>query len=132
MNKTAAAALLALAACATAQRDISPAFQGIWGGQHIGLQVGTLDTFVAFDCADGAFAAPYVISQSGSFEWDGTFTRSTGGPVRVGQEPTPVHAVYFGVVRGPLMTLSVKLDDGQVIGPFTLERFKEPMIVRCL
>jgi hypothetical protein len=135
--RTAILALLALASCASVpatQRDITPAFQGTWGGPHIGLRVGTLDTLVEFDCAEGGFTGPYLVNDDGRFEWDGTFTRGTGGPVRVGQEPPEVHAVYTGVFRGSggYMKLQVKLDDGQIIGPFTLERFKDPQLTRCL
>lgn len=130
-------ALLSLAACSSlpaAQRDITPAFQGTWGGPHIGLRVGTLDTLVEFDCAEGGFTAPYLINNDGTFEWYGTFTGGTGGPVRVGEEPPAVRAIYTGLFRGSGgdMTLQVKLDDGRVIGPFTLQRFEEPQLTRCL
>ena len=128
--------MLALAACVSvpaAPRDITSGLLGTWGGPHIGLRVGTLDTQVEFDCAEGGFTAPYLVNRDGTFEWNGTFTRGTGGPVRVGAEPRSVHAVYAGAFRGGgAMTLRIKLDDGQVIGPFTLERFKEPRLTRCL
>ena len=125
-----------LAGCTSvpaAQRDITPALQGTWGGSHIGLRVGTLDTLVEFDCAEGGFVAPYLVNGDGTFEWDGTFARGTGGPVRVGVEPPEVHAIYSGAIGGGgEMTLRVRLDDGQTLGPFTLERFKDPQLTRCL
>jgi hypothetical protein len=123
---------LLLAGCATPDRDITPALMGTWGGPHIGLTVGELDSDVQFDCADGTIIGPYVVHPDGRFEWPGKFARGTGGPVREGQETPEVDATYVGVVKGPEMTLTVKLDDGTVIGPFKLERFKEGQLTRCL
>jgi hypothetical protein len=105
---------------------------GTWGGPHIGMTVGELDSDVEFDCAEGTIFGPYSVAGNGSFEWPGKFKRGTGGPARVGQEPPEVGATYAGIVRGPEMTLRVKLDDGTTIGPFTLERFKDPQLTRCL
>ena len=137
MRQAAILALLALVSCASvpaAQRDITSEFQGGWGGPHIGLQVGARDARVELDCAEGRFSAPYVVNRDGTFAWDGAFTRGTGGPVQVGAEPPEVHAVYTGVFRGGrrAMTLQIRLDDGQIVGPFTLERSKDPQLTRCL
>lgn len=121
-----------LTGCATPSRDITPALQGNWGGEHIGLTIGTTDTDVQFDCAEGTIFAPYLVNMDGTFNWGGTYQRGTGGPVRVGQQPPEVPAQYVGETRGGEMTLSVRLDDGQVIGPFQLERFQDAQLLRCL
>ena|SRR5215210_1870160 len=123
---------LALAACATPSRDVTPALMGTWGGPHIGLTVGELDSDVQFDCAEGTILGPYSVSGDGSFKWPGMLTTGMGGPARLGQEPPAMGATYVGVVRGPEMTLSVELDNGSTVGPFKLERFKEPQLTRCL
>lgn len=122
----------ALAGCATPDRNMTPALMGPWGGQHIALTVGAIDSDVQFDCGEGAIFSPYLVSADGSFEWPGNFTRGTGGPVRQGQEQPAVEATYVGVVTGPAMTLSVKLGDGTTIGPFTLARFQDAQLTRCL
>ena len=119
---TAVAAAISLASCATAsapQRNVTQALEGSWGGQHISLNVGTLDAEVEFDCAEGAIFGPYVVAHDGRFSWPGTFTRGTGGPARAGSEPPQVPATYAGVFRGSEMTLTVEAQDGQTIGPFT-------------
>ena len=136
MRRAAILASLAVAACASVpagQRDVTSALQGSWGAPHVGVRVGPVDALVEFDCAEGRFTAPYVVNGDGSFAWNGTFTRGTGGPVRIGAEPPKVHAVYEGVYRGGrAITLRVRLDDGQIIGPFTLERSRDPQLTRCL
>jgi hypothetical protein len=133
VKQLASLALIFLAGCTTTQRDITPAFQGSWGGRHVGLMVGTLDADVQFDCAEGAIYGPYLVKMDGRFEWIGSYTRGTGGPARAEEEgPPPINAVYAGMINGPEMTMSVRLEDGQVLGPFRLERFKEPQLTRCL
>ena len=134
MTKWRAALLsLALLGCATPRLDVTPAVTGSWGGAHIGLSVGELDADVQFDCAEGSISGPYAVKPDRSFEWPGTFTRGTGGPVRVDMPSPPARpALYYGQINGPQMTLSAKLDDGTVIGPFDLERFREPQLTRCL
>lgn len=131
MKRVAALALLALAGCATA-RDVTPALMGTWGGEHIELIVGSLDSAVVLDCAEGTIFGPYSVDRSGNFEWIGDFTRGTGGPERVGQEPPSVPATYSGVLRGPEMTISITLADGQSLGSFNLTRFEEARLTRCL
>jgi hypothetical protein len=126
------AAAGALAGCSTPDRNITPALLGTWGGQHIALTVGEIDSDVQFDCAVGSIFGPYFVRTDGSFEWPGNFTRGTGGPALQGQEQPAVAATYVGVLTGPAMTLSVKLDDGTTIGPFTLARFQDAQLTRCL
>ena len=105
---------------------------GIWGGDHVELIVATLDSAIEFDCADGMFVGPLAVAKDGRFNWGGTYKRGTGGPDRVDQQSPTVSASYFGVTRGGEMTLSVRIDDGQVIGPFTLKRFRDAQLTRCL
>jgi hypothetical protein len=133
-RSVAALAILVLGGCVTGPRDLTPALQGTWGGQHIGLSVGTLDTDVQFDCAEGTIMGPYLVEQDGSFSWNGRFTRGTGGPASLNSpdRPPSVEATYAGVVRGPEMTMTVELADHTIIGPFALERFTEPRLTRCL
>lgn len=127
-----AIAVLVTAGCTSAPRDLTPALQGVWGGRHIGLTVGTMDSDVQFDCAEGTIIGPYAVEADGRFSWAGTYTRGTGGPVRIDQQPASKPATYVGTTRGGSMTLSVDLGDGQRIGPFALERFREPNLTRCL
>ena len=131
MKRVVAIALLVLSGCAT-DWDATPALMGTWGGKHIELVVGTLDSAVEFDCAEGMIFGPYSVDRRGDFSWIGTYTRGTGGPERIGEVRPSVSAVYSGVLRGPEMTMRIQLDDGQTLGPFELKRFQEPQLTRCL
>jgi len=122
--------LLALAGCAALDQGPTT-LAGEWGGPHIGLILeGGLGT-VEYDCASGTIdqAIPFA---DGPFTVAGTHRTGQGGPVRVGQIFTSQRATYTGEhVKGDI-TLSVKLEDGEALGPFTLKQGAPPQITRCL
>lgn len=131
MRLLAAAAMLALAACESMSQAPS-ALSGQWGGRHVGLVlVGGLGK-LEYACASGTIDQPVVPGPDGRFTVVGTHVPGQGGPVRVGQVFTAHRATYTGQVRDEVMTLTATLDDGTVIGPFTLTLGAEPQIVRCL
>lgn len=105
---------------------------GQWGGPQAGLLleggVGTLE----YDCASGTIDSPIFPSPAGEFAVTGTHRPGQGGPVRVGQIFTSHRATYSGTVSGEQMILSVRLEDGTALGPFTLVRGAQPQLNRCL
>ena len=122
---------LATAGCAAVPPSYD-SLRGDWGGRHIGLHIGETDSAVEFDCAEGRIFPPYTIASGGRFEWSGTFTRGTGGPVRVGFEPPSIAATYSGTVRGGHMSVTIRLDDRTSLGRYELDRFAQPQLLRCL
>jgi hypothetical protein len=123
------AAVAILAACAAIPQK--PVFlSGQWGGPHVDLLLeGGIGT-VEFDCAGGTIDTN--LAASGTFSAAGTYRAGQGGPVRVGQIFTSQRATYSGSVTGDQMTLSVRLEDGSTLGPFTLTRGAQGQLTRCL
>ena len=123
------AAPFLLSACAAIPQK--PVFlTGQWGGPHIGLLIeGGIGT-VEFDCAGGTIDTN--LPAGGTFSAAGTYRAGQGGPVRVGQIFTSQRATYSGSVDGDQMALSVRLEDGTAIGPFTLTRGLPGQLTRCL
>lgn len=123
--------MLLAAGCATAPPAGVP-LTGRWGGDHVGLELtssgGTLD----YDCAAGRIDGPVLPRPDGTFQALGTHTPGTGGPERVGVVPPSFAARYDGRVRGDRMTLQVRVENGVLVGPFTLRRGVEPVLMRCL
>lgn len=126
---------LACAACVSACASVPTAgiaLTGEWGGRHVGLQLsegsGTLD----YDCAAGTIDGPLIPRRDGRFEAEGRHTPGTGGPEREGEVRPSHRALYSGAVRGTRMTLQARVETGVLLGPFTLERGAEPMLLRCL
>ena len=123
-----AAAGLSGCASVTAPTHLS----GQWGGPHISLLLeGGLGT-VEYDCASGTIDTTIFPAPDGSFAATGTHRPGQGGPVRVGQIFTSHRAVYTGSVVKDQMTLGVRLEDGTVIGPYTLTRGAPGELMRCL
>ena len=121
--------LLLVASMANAQK--TRIATGVWGGQHINLDVGRNSATVEYDCAHGAIEGPLVVDGNGKFELRGNFTPERGGPVRAGGEPQPREATYAGTINGNTMTLTLKVADVDETETFTLERGKAGRLVKC-
>jgi len=131
------AAVASLGGCSTIGPDASRIF-GSWGGPHIGLafQGGLAD--VTFDCASGTIDDPVYPAKDGSFAAKGTYRTGAPGPIKVGQFFKSQGALFAGrapkrpAKDGPrTMTLSVALEDGTTLGPFTLSEGAPPQLTRC-
>lgn len=123
--------LLLAAGCATAP-PAGVALTGRWGGQHVGLELAANGGTADYDCAAGRIDGPVLPRADGTFQALGTHTPGTGGPERVGVVPPSYAARYEGSVRGDRMTLQVRVENGVMVGPFTLRRGVEPILMRCL
>jgi len=53
-----------------------------------------------FDCTHGSIDSPFMLESDGSFKLNGTYTRETHGPIRVGHPLQSRQAEYFGHVDG--------------------------------
>ena len=129
MTRLALSILVLCAGCASVPDERSIA--GSWGGTHVGMQVtaagGTLD----YDCANGTIHG-FSIMPDGTFSAVGTHTPAAGGPERVGEVRPVFRARYSGSISGSRMTLRGRLENGVELGPFTLRRGAEPILMRCL
>ena len=127
--RCALAAMAMLAGCAALPSK--PTFlSGQWGGPQVGLLLeGGIGT-VEFDCASGSIDTN--LAAAGAFSAVGTYRAGHGGPVRVGQIFTSQRATYSGSVTGDQMNLTVRLEDGATLGPFTLTRGAPGQLTRCL
>ncbi len=125
------AAAMLLSSCATLDDKPDNLF-GAWGGPHIGIVFeGGLAT-IEYDCASGTIDGPVYPAAGGHFTANGVHRPGQGGPVRVGQIFTTIRAKYSGQVTDDTMTLTVGLENGTSLGPFTLARGATPQITRCL
>ena len=121
---------LLVAACATAPP--SGPLTGQWGGQHVGLQLGPAGGTLDYDCAAGTIG-PVAPGPDGRFAASGRHTPGMGGPERVGEVRPSYPAGYSGSVSGDVMNLRIEVpSQAIVIGPYTLRRGAEPVLMRCL
>ena len=103
---------------------------GVWGGQHISIQVGSRSATIEYDCANGVIDGPLTIDASGNFNWRGKHRMERGGPVRQDEKPNEHAATYTGTIKGNTMTLTLKLE-GNDDETFTLEKGKEGELFKC-
>lgn len=124
-------ALAALTACATVPQPPGP-LTGDWGGTHVGLRLTAAGGVLDYDCAAGTIHEPVILRPNGSFHAVGRHTPAAGGPERVGEVRPSYRTRYSGSVRGERMILQGRVENGVLLGPFTLVRGAEPVIMRCL
>jgi hypothetical protein len=104
---------------------------GIWGGQHIRIDVAGKTASIEYDCANGTITGPLTINSRGEFKWRGAHSRERPGPVRF-EQPNQNPAVYSGWVKGGAMSLTVRLaDTGEELGTFTLSRGSSGRVFKC-
>jgi hypothetical protein len=114
-------------------RDVDRAVSaGVWGGEHLRVEVTSTGATLEYDCATGAISQRLRLDKRGRFIAKGTHAAERGGPTRIDATAAPARARYAGVVKGDTMTLTVTLDDGkEPIGVFTLTRGTEPLLMKC-
>ena len=131
MKRFASLAALAMTACASVPPPGFPV-TGQWGGPHVGLTLtqtgGTLD----YDCAAGRITEPLVPRAGGAFDVQGTHTPGHVGPEIEGRIMPTYRTRFTGTVSGDRLTLTGRVENGVLLGPFTLRRGVEPGIFRCL
>ena len=105
---------------------------GVWGGNHIQMNVENGQARIEFDCAGAVINGPLTIGSNGQFTFVGTFTKGSGGPVRKDSMPKQKPARFSGQVSGNTMTLDVRVDDVPgANGKYILSKGRNGKIFRC-
>jgi hypothetical protein len=105
---------------------------GVWGGEHISLEVTASGGNLDFDCAHGAITEKIVPGHDGRFAVKGTYAAEHGGPVREGEDSSKP-ATYRGLIDGSTMTLTITVSGSdKPVGTFTLTRGQDGRIRKCL
>ncbi|MCH8616558.1 hypothetical protein LZ016_10660 [Sphingomonas sp. SM33] len=121
---------LALAACDTIAPDLKPAY-GHFGGPQVGVVLEGGSGKVDFDCASGTVDEPIFDAKEGVFSVKGTYRTGHSGQIKVGQIFRSQPATYSGTLVKDDMMLTVTLEDGEVLGPYKLQRGVPPQLTRC-
>ncbi len=105
---------------------------GMWGGDHISLEVNDSGATVEYDCAHGTITEKLVPDSSGKLVVKGFYVREHPGPIREGEEARGEPAVYSASLNGETMTLTVTLSrTKETVGPFTLTHGKMGRLRKC-
>jgi hypothetical protein len=105
---------------------------GLWGGEHVSLEVTERGGKVEFDCAHGTLDRKITLDRRGRFDVPGTYVEEHGGPIRRDERSTSYPVRVTGRVKGGDMQMTVRRrDTGQFLGTFSLVRGREPMLFEC-
>lgn len=104
---------------------------GDWNGMHASLSLDVTGGEIEYDCAHGGLNAPLRPDAAGRFTVPGVHVPERGGPIREGEVPDSLSAIYFGTLRGQELTLRAAVGT-DTIGPFTLRRNAPVRLLKCL
>ncbi|HXD30017.1 MAG TPA: hypothetical protein VN643_02800 [Pyrinomonadaceae bacterium] len=103
---------------------------GIWGGQHVKIDVDGVSATIEYDCAHGTINGPLKLDNKGNFSLTGTHA-TEGGPTRLNPEKGRA-AIFTGWTDGKTMKLTVRYKDSKDdIGTFELERGNQGRLRKC-
>lgn len=123
--------LLLLLICVNAEtKKMHRIATGVWGGEHIRMEVGAKSATIEYDCATGVINGPLVVDSNGEFNLRGIHQMERGGPVRADDNPKQHEATYTGSIKGNTMTLTLKFADFEP-ETFTLEKGKPGELFKC-
>lgn len=105
---------------------------GLWGGEHISLQVTEHGATVEYDCGHGTISRRIFLDRQGRFDVQGTHFEEHGGPIRETEQLNSYPVRFTGRIRGKIMKLTVRRGDTrELIGVFTLIYGQEPLLIKC-
>jgi hypothetical protein len=105
---------------------------GVWGGEHVHLDVNSNSAKIEFDCAHGTIEGPLTVAANGEFSWKGRFAPEHGGPIRNNEEDSSAPATYSGSINEQTMRLTVRLDNQkEPLDTFVLTHGKEVRLRKC-
>lgn len=105
---------------------------GVWGGQHIRLEVTDSGGSLEYDCAQSTIDEPIILDSKGNFDVKGKYSPEHAGPVRRNEEGAGYSVTYTGKVKDGEMTLTItNPDKKETIGSFNLTRGSEGRIMKC-
>jgi len=106
--------------------------KGVWGGQHIRLEVTDSGATIEFDCANSTIAEPIVLDREGKFDVRGKYMPEHGGPVRDNEESNGYSVRYVGHASDKELTLTITIPEKkETIGNFTLTHGSEGRVMKC-
>jgi len=103
-----------------------------WGGDHIEIELQDKGGRVEFDCARGTIDEPMRPDSKGAFRVKGTFTPERSGPIRDGDAPPALKAIYSGTIKEDAMSLRVVVESQDPAGTtYELLRGRSANLRKC-
>lgn len=103
---------------------------GVWGGEHIRMEISKDGAEIEFDCASGAINTTIALDAKGEFRVEGKFRRQVPAPAQA-SEKAGTNAIYFGTLHGDTLLLQVSVSGVDGVQSFSLVKGDEGRLAKC-
>ncbi|MGB8890281.1 MAG: hypothetical protein WCC87_26385 [Candidatus Korobacteraceae bacterium] len=106
---------------------------GVWGGEHIRMEVNDSGADIEFDCARGSISQRLELDDKGRFKVQGIYMAEAPAPAAVdgGLTTSGVKATYTGTLSGSSLRLEVFIEGQDMPRTFDLVQGDEGHLAKC-
>jgi hypothetical protein len=106
---------------------------GVWGGEHIHMEVNDSGADIEFDCARGSISRRLELDDKGRFKVQGIYIAETPAPASVdgGLTASGVKATYTGTISGSSLRLEVFIEGQETPRTFDLAQGDQGHLAKC-
>jgi len=106
---------------------------GVWGGEHIRMEVTDSGADIEFDCARGSISQRLALNAQGRFKLQGMYRADTPAPAAVdgGSTGSGVAATYIGVLSGSSLRLEVSIEGQDTPKTFDMVQGDQGHLAKC-
>jgi len=106
---------------------------GVWGGQHIHMEVTDSGADIEFDCARGNIPQRLKLDDKGAFKVQGIYLAETPAPAAVdgGLTASGGKATYIGTISGSSLRLEVLVEGQDAPRTFELLQGDPGHLAKC-
>lgn len=104
---------------------------GVWGGEHIRMEVNDSGADIEFDCARGSISQRLELDDRGRFNVQGIYMAQSPAPAAVGGGTSGVKATYTGILSGSSLRLQVSIEGQDTPRTFNLVQGDEGHLAKC-
>jgi hypothetical protein len=106
---------------------------GVWGGEHIRMEVNDSGADIEFDCARGSISQRLELDDKGRFKVRGIYIAEIPAPATVdgGSTASGVKGTYTGTLSGSRLRLEVFIDGQNMPRTFDLVQGDQGHLAKC-
>ena len=106
---------------------------GVWGGEHIRMEITDSGAEIEFDCARGNTSQRLELDDKGRFKVQGIYMAETPAPAAVdgGLTASRVKATYTGTLSGSSLRLEVFIEGQDMPRTFDLVQGDQGHLAKC-
>jgi len=106
---------------------------GVWGGEHIRMEVNDSGADIEFDCARGSISQRLELDDKGRFKVQGIYIAETPAPAAVdgGLTASGVKATYTGTLVGSSLQLEIFIEGQDMPRTFDLVQGVQGRLTKC-